>query len=44
MKEMLDDFTKGIAKYADKDEVYRKLLTIYRQIKKLLEMKTQSAT
>ena len=44
MKEMLDDFAKGIAKYADKDEVYRKLLTIDRQIKKLLEMKTQAST
>lgn len=39
-KAMLDEFAQGIAKYADKDEVFRKLLSIDRQIKKLLEMKT----
>lgn len=41
-KAMLDEFAQGIAKYADKDEVFRKLLSIDRQIKKLLEMKTQA--
>jgi hypothetical protein len=36
----IDEIATGVTKFADKDEVWRKLLQVDKQIKKLLEMKT----
>lgn len=35
----IDEIAAGIKSFADKDDVWRKLLSIDRQIKKILEMK-----
>lgn len=44
MKGYVDEAMQGIGKYADKDEVMKKLMLIDRQIKKLLEMRVNVQT